>query len=281
MAKRLKPDCGGDVTPLGPIARQRKARELRLDELAQRIVEELDHVKNSARRTLEHALAAGDLLTDANAKTKHGEWETWVREECGIPERTASMYMKLARGRKAIEAEIGNVADLSIRGALRLLAPPAKPRAASAERRSSKTGEGQHAAAAELEVGADGFEPRSRGSMEIKSAGPESTRRDESDGAVEVEPTMKPAAPKLEVEVADAALEPEAAGPPFHNIHETIALLANASAAREVVNAVPSDRWGLFVRDVHRAGRFLAELEKEIDYRAHVEQERKKFGAVS
>jgi hypothetical protein len=45
--------------------------------------------------------------------------------KCKISLRTASLYMRLAKNRKGIESQIGNaVADLTLRGAVKLLTPP-------------------------------------------------------------------------------------------------------------------------------------------------------------
>jgi Protein of unknown function (DUF3102) len=43
-----------------------------------------------------HALDAGRALIEAKSMLKHGRWLPWLREHCGLPERTAQLYMKLA-----------------------------------------------------------------------------------------------------------------------------------------------------------------------------------------
>lgn len=85
-----------------------------LTDLAARIREEHEATSAFLRHGLEHAIAAGKLLIEAKAQLKHGEWLPWLCECCQVPERTASHYMRLARH----TAEIGNVADLTVRGAL-------------------------------------------------------------------------------------------------------------------------------------------------------------------
>jgi hypothetical protein len=77
-------------------------------------------------------MAAGDLLLEAKAQVKHGQWRQWLAERCGMPERTASRYMRLARNRTVIEAEIGHVADLTLQAAASLLAPDNSDDAADA-----------------------------------------------------------------------------------------------------------------------------------------------------
>jgi hypothetical protein len=66
-----------------------------------------------------HARAAGELLIQAKAKAGHGKWLPWLRDECEISVRTASLYMRLAKNRGGIDDQIGNaVADLTLRVAL-------------------------------------------------------------------------------------------------------------------------------------------------------------------
>jgi hypothetical protein len=96
-----------------------------LPELAARIRTEHEACTASMKRGLQHAIAAGEMLIEAKAQLKHGEWLPWLRDHCCIPERTARLYMRLAANRAQIEAQIGNaVADLSIRGAIALIATP-------------------------------------------------------------------------------------------------------------------------------------------------------------
>jgi hypothetical protein len=94
-----------------------------LADLAARIKVEHEAYVAAVKQSLSRALAAGDMLIEAKAQLKHGEWLPWLAERCGIPERTASRYMKLARNRATIEAEIGHVADLTVRAAVALLTP--------------------------------------------------------------------------------------------------------------------------------------------------------------
>jgi hypothetical protein len=96
----------------------------RLPDLAARIKAEHAQVVSAMKRGVVHAMAAGDLLIEAKALLKHGGWLPWLAEHCAIPARTASHYMRLARGRD----KIGNVADLTVREALELLAKDDAPR---------------------------------------------------------------------------------------------------------------------------------------------------------
>jgi hypothetical protein len=95
-----------------------------LADLAARIKAEHMAAAGALRRTLQHAMAAGDLLLEAKAQLRHGEWLPWLEAHCQIPERTARLYMRIARNRAELEHQNGNVADLSVRGAVALLASP-------------------------------------------------------------------------------------------------------------------------------------------------------------
>jgi hypothetical protein len=93
-----------------------------LTDLASRIKAEHDAYVAAVKQSLSRAMAAGDMLIEAKAQLKHGRWRGWLAEHCGIPERTASHYMRLAKNRETIE-ENGSVADLTVRAAVSLLAP--------------------------------------------------------------------------------------------------------------------------------------------------------------
>jgi hypothetical protein len=96
-----------------------------LDELAQRIKKEHRNVARALHRGFIHACTAGELLIQAKGRAGYGKWLPWLRDQCNISVRTASLYMKLAKNRNGIESQIGNaVADLTLRGAMKLLSPP-------------------------------------------------------------------------------------------------------------------------------------------------------------
>jgi hypothetical protein len=69
----------------------------RLPDLATRINHEHRAAIGTLKRGLEHALAAGHLLLEAKQYVPHGQWLPWLTEHCRIPERTAQVYMRLAR----------------------------------------------------------------------------------------------------------------------------------------------------------------------------------------
>ena len=75
---------------------------------------------------LQHALNAGQALTEAKAQCPHGEWLPWLQEHFEGSERTAQAYMRVAREWPALQADQkrNGVADLSYREALKALAEP-------------------------------------------------------------------------------------------------------------------------------------------------------------
>jgi hypothetical protein len=94
-----------------------------LTDFAARIRNEHIAVGVALKHSVEHAMAAGDLLMEAQAQLKHGQWLPWLKS-CGISQRTAQRYMRLARNRSLIEANATPVSDLGVSGALALLSVP-------------------------------------------------------------------------------------------------------------------------------------------------------------
>lgn len=95
-----------------------------LDDLADRIRVAHTDARRAFTDALQRAMDAGDLLLVARARVAHGEWLPWLRDACELPERTAQLYMRLARNRPAIEAQIRTVADFGVRDAVALLTEP-------------------------------------------------------------------------------------------------------------------------------------------------------------
>jgi hypothetical protein len=96
-----------------------------LADLAARVRAEHEGVARAMKRGLEHAIAAGKLLLEAKAQLAHGQWLPWLHQLCpALPERTAQLYMRLARHAPELEAKSASVADLTVTGAIELLAPP-------------------------------------------------------------------------------------------------------------------------------------------------------------
>lgn len=82
-------------------------------------------VEDAAARTLEHAIECGRLLATAKDRVGHGEWLRWLGDNFDGSERTARDYMRLHEHADRLGgANRQRAADLSIRAALRELAPP-------------------------------------------------------------------------------------------------------------------------------------------------------------
>jgi hypothetical protein len=94
----------------------------KLAELAAQINTEHDECKATFKRGLDHAMRAGDLLIQAKALVGHGNWLLWFREHCHMAERTAQVYMRLARHRPQVES--AGPAGLTIDSMLATLAQP-------------------------------------------------------------------------------------------------------------------------------------------------------------
>lgn len=54
-------------------------------------------VQDAANTAAERAISAGHALLEAKELVPHGEWLPWLREHCALNERTAQLYMKVAR----------------------------------------------------------------------------------------------------------------------------------------------------------------------------------------
>jgi hypothetical protein len=95
-----------------------------LDILAAHIRTAHEAIGLALSNALDHAFAAGEALLEAQAQVKYGAWRSWLHNNCAVSERTARLYMALARHRAEIEAERQRVAELTLRGALKLIAKP-------------------------------------------------------------------------------------------------------------------------------------------------------------
>jgi len=90
--------------------------------LPEQINWEHDQAQHAARSALDHALKAGELLIQAKQQCAYGEWLLWVNQNCQFAERTARLYMQLARRRECYsEPEWQRVADLPLREAVKCL----------------------------------------------------------------------------------------------------------------------------------------------------------------
>jgi hypothetical protein len=94
-----------------------------LTDLAARIQALHQATTENLRRSVENAMACGDLLIEAKAQLKHGQWLPWLQDHCLISERTAQLYMRTAKNRAIIEAmaKSATVADLTLNETAALL----------------------------------------------------------------------------------------------------------------------------------------------------------------
>jgi hypothetical protein len=107
-----------------------------------------DAVVGSGREGLQNAIRAGELLSSVKQGTEHGDWETWLSANCpDISPRTARLYMRLANNDDKLTAKAeqnGNtVADLSVRGAMKLLSEPLTEEAKAARQRKQEANKRQ------------------------------------------------------------------------------------------------------------------------------------------
>src|SRR5215510_13302238 len=96
-----------------------------LPDLGARIKEGHASVIDGKKRVVLRAIEVGGLLKEAKERVPHGQWLSWLTENCEIPERTAQRYMELADNKKQIEdflrAKSATLADLTLSEASRLL----------------------------------------------------------------------------------------------------------------------------------------------------------------
>ncbi|MEJ7804019.1 MAG: DUF3102 domain-containing protein [Candidatus Limnocylindria bacterium] len=87
--------------------------------LAADIRREHEAAQQAFASAVEHAVRCGELLAEAKAQVRHGEWLPWLAEHFPASPRTAQGYMRLAN-----HPDAQGVAHLGIEGALRHLAAP-------------------------------------------------------------------------------------------------------------------------------------------------------------
>ena len=90
----------------------------RLDALGDTARSEAAAAEADFQSAVQHAIRAGEALTEVKGLLRHGQWLPWLRENFPLSERTARNYMRLAENRQ-------RVADLpSVREAVALLTAP-------------------------------------------------------------------------------------------------------------------------------------------------------------
>jgi len=85
----------------------------RLPVLAAEIRKAHADVQDAAKTAAERAIDAGHALIEAKALVKHGQWLPWLREHCALAERTAQLYMRIAKSGNPAEM----IAAIGLEGA--------------------------------------------------------------------------------------------------------------------------------------------------------------------
>lgn len=80
--------------------------------------------ETASRAAVTHALDAGRLLIAAKVALPHGAWLPWLRTHVTCSERTAQLYMRIARHWSALAANPQPVTDMGLRELADLLAEP-------------------------------------------------------------------------------------------------------------------------------------------------------------
>jgi hypothetical protein len=89
--------------------------------LAGQINDEHDEVVKAIVHGADHAIRAGKLLLAAKIAARHGDWSEWLATNCRVSERSAQLYMQLAR-----EFPQG-LAGVSLTAAIKMLEPLKSP----------------------------------------------------------------------------------------------------------------------------------------------------------
>ncbi|MGB6286343.1 MAG: DUF3102 domain-containing protein [Xanthobacteraceae bacterium] len=116
-------------------------RTLSLKQLATEINRAYQQIIDGEKKSIEYATEIGEMLIAAKKQHgEHGKWLAWLKAECPqIAETTAALYMRIAKNgdvlAAAVEANGQRVADLTIRGAAKLLAKPKNPNAPPRQRK--------------------------------------------------------------------------------------------------------------------------------------------------
>ena len=93
-----------------------------LDAIAERANAAHVRAREAAGRAVESAIVAGLALIEAKATIGHGSWLDWIAGNINYSDRTARLYMRLAKAVPALpEAKSAIVADLALREAAKAI----------------------------------------------------------------------------------------------------------------------------------------------------------------
>jgi hypothetical protein len=97
----------------------------RLSALAQEANEAHAQAQAAIKTGVAHAERAGKALIRAKSNVEHGQWSGWLAQHFDGSERTAQIYMRLARKMPLLDDETRiAVADLSLREAVKKVSRP-------------------------------------------------------------------------------------------------------------------------------------------------------------
>src|SRR6516225_7186079 len=110
------------LVPCAQVARSNSAASL--SDLARGIRAEHAAVVRASNDVLNHVLAAGRFLIEAQGIVPKGQWAGWVSRSCEVSYRTARLYLQVTRAYEASGHSVASdLAGLSLRGLMRALAP--------------------------------------------------------------------------------------------------------------------------------------------------------------
>jgi DUF3102 family protein len=81
---------------------RKDAEEASLDEFLDGLAE---RVRNHCRSTTASIIAIGGVLAQARGRVEHGQFKTWVTDQCGFTIRTAQNYMRAY----ALASQVGEI----------------------------------------------------------------------------------------------------------------------------------------------------------------------------
>jgi hypothetical protein len=73
-----------------------------LEAIASEIRKEVEAAEHAWQGAVTHAIRAGELLIEAKAQVRHGEWLPWIEANFPGRPRTAQDYMRLARNARRV-----------------------------------------------------------------------------------------------------------------------------------------------------------------------------------
>jgi hypothetical protein len=96
------------------------------NELASKINAAHDLFQKAGLTALERARDCGELLIEARKQIERGKWLAWLKANIRCSPRTCQYYVKVAENWEALSSQYATVASITLRQAIKLLAP-AKP----------------------------------------------------------------------------------------------------------------------------------------------------------